>query len=317
MADENSAAAAKDEEEEEEEIIDLRFESPVEEAEEAAGEPISTSETKEVDPDNIEPSAKKADETAAPIRHQASMLRTARNLGIAEDRIGSLSPEQLDVLCDALMEKQEAEAAEAESKKTATEEVDDDAFDLGAFGESLDPDFVALLKKNHDKQVEKRKLIEKTLERVTQAEAKQHQQTVIQQIDAGFAALNSPLLGGNAGREAILQKPQEMKRRMLVISSLQSEPVLVNGNPVAVADAIRIRAKELFGLADNETPVNGNLDEKKKKWAAAGTSVPTTRAEKLPKGDAAAVKAVGKWLKDNQMEDDDELAVFPDASKRG
>lgn len=239
-------------------------------------------------------------EEPKPERKPASVVRMARNLGISQAKIESLSADALDLLCDSLAEKQETDAATAAAKRKAEEapEVDEDEAILAELKEELDPKVFKLL----EKQNKELKAAKAERESTKKAQQQHQQMQFYNAVDGALASLDSPLLGGKAQGHTLKQGSDEMHRRNIVVQFASTLP-----QHLSWPDRIKAAAKAILGIVPTEapSPAESALEEKKKKWKAAGTNPPTARKETGEKGDAAAVKAVGRWMKENGFYDDE------------
>lgn len=271
--------------------------SPDDEVEEEPGEEGQESDDDTKELPAVKPEAK-VDKPAEEKWKPSTLVRTAKRLGVSDAKIASLSVDALDLLCDQLLEQQDAEIRSAEEKKKADAEpeLDEDEKLLQELAEDLDPKVLKLLESN----VKKTKAMEAERKAEKQAAEQRRMQDMVNQVDAAFAEFDNPMLGGTASVAAMQQGTPELDRRNMVVQYTLQNPIPGK----TLAESIRINVTKLLGIVRSEKPVADPADDKKKKWAAAGTSRPTKRAESQEKGDAAAVKAVSRWFKENAIEDE-------------
>lgn len=240
-----------------------------------------------------EPEASKKSEAKAETWKPATLVRFAKQLGVSEARIASLSAAELDTLCDSIAEQRETEiAAKAKEDEKPVEEDEDEVL-LRELQEDLDPKVFKLL----EKSVKKTKAIEAERAAEKQTAERKRIEGMVAEVDAAFAELDSPLLGGKAEGRTFDQQTEEMERRNLIVRMAMEKPI----QGKSLREAVKFYSKKILGIAASEAPEATKTDateERKRKWAAASTSPPTKRAEYEEPGDEAAVKAVGKWMKD-------------------
>jgi len=226
----------------------------------------------------------------------ATLIRTAKSLGLSEAKIASLSQDALDLLCDSLLEQREAEAAAKAKAEPEAEVEDEELAALRELKEELDPKVYKLIEAAtlRTKAVEAERKAEK------QAAEQKRYTEMVNEVDAAFAELDSPLLGGSAVFAQLDQNGEEMERRNLCIRMALEKPI----PGLKLGQMVKAYAKKILGVAASEKPAPDPLAEKKAKWRAAGTTPPATRKETREPGDEAALEAVGKWMKENRINED-------------
>lgn len=254
----------------------------------------------------IVPEPKEPDEPKV-YKHPSALLRVGRKFGLSDAKMASLDPDSLDAVCEGLMENFDVQQERASRPQPEAEVEETEAALLGLTEEEyegFDPmgkkALLSIAKANKAKV----KALEVELGAVKQAESKRQTQTLAQQVDAGFAALNAPLLGGKATVAKCDAKA--MSRRNAVLTHLRANPI----PGVSLAEAVKQTAKELFGLTEPEAPKKkkiGNVSEED--WGDASTAVPTARtAAEDPPGEARARRNAirrGRTQIDHDDEDDE------------
>ena len=238
----------------------------------------------------------KAEEKEAPAPKPVSLVRYARQLGVSEGKINSLSIDALDILCDGLAEQRDAEAA-AKAKEPEAVEDEDEATLKALIEEEFDPRIIGLL----EKATKKTKALE--AERAVEKKNAEQQRIngMIAEVDAAFADLDSPLLGGKAEGRTFDQATEEMERRNLIVRMALEKPIPGK----SLRQSVKAYAKKILGIVASETPAADDPIEKRKtQYRAAATSRPTKRTEVEEPGDEAAVKAVGRWMKEAGWNDE-------------
>lgn len=297
-------------------------------------------------------------------RHSALVRRLAKELGVKDEDLDVASPEEAERLVAALHEQRQSTRLTNQIERTPTPAVAQPApqpaapqshqeaapapeeFDLGLSEDEFDPALLAALKKLTGHFAAKVAELKQGLAGLTQVEQRRQQQTVAEQIDAGFADLGEDLVGtlGKGGRADLRDGDPALDRRMAVLHSLQRRP-----GTGTLRQQVAARAKELFGTAAApaapqpepqappapkrrpvQHPVTGQftgefeeIDEgqqaRQDAWARAGLARPTSREHPPePKGDRRAAKAVAAFQQSNGFGESrngtagDEEADLPD-----
>lgn len=234
-------------------------------------------------------------------RKPAYLVKAAKSFGISDEKIAKMSAEKLDEFLVLLEDQRqaEAEAKAAKEKAAEPEEEDEDEVLIRELQEELDPKVFKLLEKSFLKT----KALEAERKAEKQTAQQRQQQELVTQVDAAFADLDSPLLGGKAVVGALSLDSEEMERRNLIVRAAIEKPIPGK----SLGETVKVYAKKILGIAASEQTAASPLEEKKKKWQAAASQSarPTAKVQDAEKGDEAAVKAVGRWMKENGWNDDD------------
>lgn len=246
-------------------------------------------------------------------KYSSRTLREARDLGLEDSYIQSVSPDALEEVVYHL--NRQARQKPADKPVAPVEE----AIDWGVDDEGKPmtekqyaPAVVRLVKQQHAKDKELKELkdeIQATRQREAATQADRNSAV----IDAAFTALGAGYakhFGTESGSAMTADKP-EMKKRIAILRA--AGITLATVDPAKINGQIK-EAVELLGLSPEEEP---EVTTKKDRWNRGGLAIPTARDRKEVMGEDGAKKAVATLLRKKGFDtvatdDDEESASIPD-----
>lgn len=250
-----------------------------------------------------------------PKKHPASMVRLAEDLGVSKEEIDSLDTE---VLGERVYQMTRNLRAAPQQQATAPPpakqpEPEEEEIDLELDPEEYDEGLIKAMKKVSSVATKQIKELKAKLEAAEAEKAQQYQASLYEQIDNAFVSLGMDTVFGKAKRHELKPGSAEMVRRQAVLASLQASPI----QGKSPAEAIAIRAKELFGSAQAPAPEQKAEGAKsttpsytREQWNSAGLAKPTDRqTPNEPKGVKRATRAVAEKMREQGFEADDYLST--------
>lgn len=238
-------------------------------------------------------------------KHSKATIRLAAELGIPAHEIEALDPDVADERVYQLTRSRLT--SPASPPPPPAPEPKEEEYDLGIDESEYDEGLVKALKSMGKKFLSENKALKAEIEKMNAEKAQQSQSQAVNAIDDAFAKAGMDSFFGKGGRLALADDSFELMRRQTVLSSLQKKPI----NDMTLADAIKTRAKELFGVEpQQEKPAGAKQAPPSytpEQWAAGGVAKPTDREAPEPKGPNRAAKKLAEKMREQGMETDDFL----------
>lgn len=247
-------------------------------------------------------------------KHSSRTLREARDLGLEDSYIQSVSPDALEEVVYHL--NRQARQKPAEKPALPVEEPID--WGTGEDGKPMTekdyaPAVVRAIKQDHAREKRLKELeaeVQGSRQRETQKQQAQRSSVL---IDAAFAALGAGYakhFGTEPGNKLDGTVP-EMKKRIAILRAAGITMDTVD--PARINSQVK-EAVELLGLTPE---VEDPLKDKKDRWNRGGTALPTARNGTKAGGEDGAKKEIASILRKNGFEttadnNDEDEASIPD-----
>lgn len=271
----------------------------------------------EAEPETPAPEAAKPQEQApapeAP-KHSLHLIALGREFGLTDADMAQASEE---VLTGWIQGQIRAARSQPQQVAPAPKEPEPEVSVFDKYTD-LDDELRAKLKAMESDSKESRKLAEALQAKLAAIENERASMTANEQIDAAFSDLKNTKFFGEGTVDKFKAEDPAFKNRMIVIRNLQANPI----KGVSLSEAVKIRAKELFPVAEaaaaSESPKSKSIEEilasRKGEWRNGSLAAPTQReTDKVPgrKGEvqrlAASLKEAGLWNGTVIADDEDEL----------
>lgn len=229
-------------------------------------------------------------------KHPEALLKMCDVLGIGRELAAQFDGDQLDRLLSETMDNAKSVPTEGDVPTDKPEWADVKLpWPEGTSDEDYDDTVTVVLKRMKLEFQKELEALREPVNRAAQLETRRAQEQNLIQIDAGFAELNSPLLGGTRSRNEVSDDVRN--RRILVLKSLKENPI--PGIPLKAA--VAKRAREIYGL-----PAGRSI-------AATASARPTPRKmPELPKGKDRAVAFLDRQREEEKEDLEDLYSGFLD-----
>jgi hypothetical protein len=268
-------------------------------------------------------------------KHLRSLVSMAVDLGVPQEEIDAATPDALSNLVYHL-NRQQLELARRNSREdalnprqpapapAASAPAAPDDFDTGLPDENeFEPSLVNAVKKIGKASRDKLKALEDRLAKAEANEQQRQQEQVNARVDSLFAGLGKEyeaVVGKGDWRAVSAKDPDAFTRRKAILNMAAQDQ-----SQTSFEDKFAKAAKQLFGgrAAPEPGEVEGYgevpagappaLTQRQREWQEGTVGRPTARGkDSKPKGEKAALQAAAKYMRENNLGDEDELAGFPD-----